>query len=71
MPDLCMCAGNCPRKYNCYRYMAKPNQYGQTYSSLESVCISENYKEFIPYKEKYTLNHFIMDEIRKKNNKTN
>ena len=71
MPDICMCTGNCPVSENCYRYMAEPNKYGQTYSSLEDVCLSNNYSELIPYENKenkisYTLEDFIMDEIRKK-----
>ena len=51
MPDICMCTGNCPVNENCYRYMAKPNPYGQTYSMLEPVCMSEGYSELIPYRE--------------------
>ena len=50
MPDLCMCAGNCPVSTYCYRYMAEPNPYGQTYSALEEVCIPNDYSEIIPYK---------------------
>lgn len=70
MQDICMCTGNCPVSENCYRYMAEPNKYGQTYSSLEDVCLS-NYSELIPYENKenkisYTLEDFIMDEIHKK-----
>ena len=50
MPDICMCTGNCPVKENCYRYMAIPNPYGQTFSCLESICIPNGYSELIPYK---------------------
>ena len=75
MPDICMCTGNCPVSENCYRYMAEPNKYGQTYSSLEDICLPNNYSELIPYEEKdvvdYTLDDFIMDEINKKKNETN
>ena len=76
MSDLCMCTGNCPIKEYCLRYMVKPNPYGQTYSCLESVCIPNDYNDFIPYDESirkeekrisYTLEDFIMDKIRKKN----
>ena len=49
MSDICMCTGNCPVSDNCYRYMAIPNTYGQTYSSLESICIPNDYSELIPY----------------------
>lgn len=77
MPDITMCTGNCPVSENCYRYMAKPNKYGQTYSSLEDVCLPNNYSELIPYENKeenkisYTLEDFIMNEIRKKESETN
>lgn len=73
MPDITMCTGNCPVKENCYRYMAEPNKYGQTYSSLEDICLANGYSELIPYEDKedenvisYTLDNFIIDEIFKK-----
>ena len=74
MADITMCTGNCSVKESCYRYMAEPNKYGQTYSSLENVCLP-TYSEFIPYEGKentisYTLDDFIMDEIIKQK-KTN
>ena len=50
MPDITMCTGNCPVKENCYRYMAIPNPYGQSYSMLEPVCLPDGYSELIPYK---------------------
>lgn len=32
MADISMCKGtDCPMKNNCYRYTAKPNEYGQYY----------------------------------------
>lgn len=70
MPDITLCTGNCPIKEHCYRYMAEPNKYGQSYSSLEDVCLPNNYSELIPYEEKegmvnYTLDDFIIDEINK------
>lgn len=70
MADICMCTGNCPINENCYRYMAEPDSYGQTYSSLESICIPNDYEMLIPYENKqnkinYTLEDFILDEIRK------
>lgn len=81
MSDICLCTGNCPIKEYCYRYMAEPNKYWQTYSALESVCIPNNYAELIPYQNNikedenkyinYTLEDFILNEIRKKNNETN
>ena len=39
MADLCMCTGDCPISEYCYRYMATPNPYGQSFSNLEDICI--------------------------------
>ena len=47
MADITMCTGNCPVKENCYRYMATPNDCWQTYSSLEDICLPNNYSELI------------------------
>lgn len=34
MPDIAMCTGGtCPRKQKCYRYIAVPDEYAQTYFS--------------------------------------
>ena len=74
MPDLCMCTGKCPVSDYCYRYMAIPNPYGQTYSCLEAECIPDNYSLLIPYNKSikedeedrsidYTLEDFLLDEI--------
>ena len=78
MADICMWTGNCSISEYCYRYMAEPNPYGQTYSSLESVCIPDDYAEFIPYEKNiqeqnkiYTLDEFILEQIRKNNKETN
>jgi hypothetical protein len=63
--------------------MKESRSYGQTYSALEDICIPNNYAEFIPYKESikkeniiteeisYTLDDFIMDELRNKKSETN
>ena len=69
MDDVTMCTSNCPISDNCYRYMAEPNKYDQTYSFLESECIPKEYDLFIPYEIKeqnitYTLDDFILDEIK-------
>lgn len=73
MPDICMCTGDCPISEYCYRYMATPNPYGQTFSNLEDVCLPNGYSELIPYKnkiqednKKYTLEEFVLEQIRKK-----
>lgn len=32
MPDITMCMdNNCQSRFQCYRYMAKPNEYRQSY----------------------------------------
>ena len=76
MADITLCTGNCPIKENCYRYMAIPNPYGQTFSCLESICIPNGYSELIPYQKNiqkeenqkginYTLDDFLLEEIHK------
>ena len=78
MSDITMCTGNCPIKEYCYRYMATPNPYGQSFSNLEDVCIPNDYAELIPYRNKikqddekiegYSLEDFILNEINKNEN---
>ena len=68
--DLCMCSGKCPISEYCLRYMGEANPYYQTYSALESVCIPNNYAEWIPYDE--TINHsFILNDFTLNEIKTN
>lgn len=43
MPDIAMCPGiQCETKNNCYRYRAKPEEFGQTYADFrpdkEGIC---------------------------------
>lgn len=36
MPDIAMCQNNvCPHAKNCYRYMAKPDEYWQSYMKFD------------------------------------
>lgn len=36
MPDISMCNNKkCKMRYKCFRYMAKPNQYRQSYVSFK------------------------------------
>lgn len=36
MPDISMCANReCPLRETCYRYVAKPNEYRQSYAKFE------------------------------------
>jgi hypothetical protein len=45
MPDIAMCASaTCPLKYNCYRFMAEPNPYRQSYIERDP----ETCKEYWP-----------------------
>ena len=78
MPDITMCTGNCPVNEFCYRYMAKPNPYWQSYSMLEPVCLPDGYSELIPYnrnikkeeKERevdYSFADILLAEIHKLN----
>lgn len=47
MPDIAMCIGKgCPKKNNCYRYTATPDQWGQSYCDFENTCPKNNYKDF-------------------------
>ena len=83
MPDisLCMCTGSCPISNYCYRNTAVANPYGQTYSRLEEVCLSneENkYSEFIPDtkriredEENLSFNDILLAEVHKLIDKTN
>jgi hypothetical protein len=51
MPDITMCDSvECPRKNECYRYMAKPSEYRQAYSAFQCFksCTETDY--FIPIK---------------------
>jgi hypothetical protein len=35
MPDISMCLNkNCPSRFCCYRYMAKPSEFRQTYGGF-------------------------------------
>ena len=78
MPDISMCTGKCVISDYCYRYTAKPNPYGQTYSFLEEVCVPNDYKEFIPDEkrikedeERLSLDNVLLKEIHKLMDETN
>ena len=47
MNDITMCQNeNCERKLECYRYMAVPDDYWQSFSQYEYICYKdENNKE--------------------------
>ena len=41
MPDISMCNGKkCPKKKQCYRYMAIPDRY-QSYAMFEESCLKD------------------------------
>ena len=80
MPDICMCTGNCPISNYCYRNTAVANPYGQTYSRLEEVCLTDQnkYSEFIPDtkrikedEENLSFHDILLAEIHKLEDKTN
>ena len=38
MPDITMCEGtDCPHKENCYRYIAEPSEFRQSYFSIPPI----------------------------------
>jgi len=44
MPDITMCSGkNCPLKEKCYRFLATPNEYAQSY--FESAPYNDGVKD--------------------------
>lgn len=80
MPDICMCTGNCPVSNYCYRNTAVANPYGQTYSRLEEICLSneKKYSEFIPDtkrikedEEELSFNDILLAELHKLMDETN
>ena len=45
MPDIAMCLNEeCPRKAECYRYMARPSEYRQSYMAFKA----EGCEDFVP-----------------------
>jgi hypothetical protein len=50
MPDISMCWGKeCPFKESCYRYVAKPNEYRQSYFVEPPYRVVEGMCEFFMY----------------------
>ena len=40
MPDITMCVGTgCPLRETCYRYMAEPNEYRQSFADFTAKVI--------------------------------
>lgn len=47
MPDITMCMSkNCPKKNECYRSMAKPDKYYQSYADYGKNLLRKCYKYF-------------------------
>lgn len=47
MPDITMCMSkDCPKKNECYRYIAKPDKYYQSYADYEKICLENDYIYF-------------------------
>lgn len=43
MPDITMCTGgDCPLKLNCYRFMAVPNEFWQSYMAPKYIFNRES-----------------------------
>lgn len=54
MPDITMClTRTCPKRNQCYRYMAKPDRY-QSYANYTELCIKEIEKSeyYLPLKRR-------------------
>jgi hypothetical protein len=48
MPDIAMCQDHdCPMRTQCYRYVAKPNEYWQTYADFQRPKDAERCENFI------------------------
>ena len=65
MPDISMCSGNnCKLKENCYRYLATPNPYWQSYFSNPSLEEDKSCKYFwnSSYEQNYNLQYKDEDE---------
>lgn len=61
MPDISMCRNKeCKKKYDCYRYMAVPNPWRQSFASFTH----EDCEYFWPLKDASTKVHTI-DEVKK------
>ena len=59
-PDISMCKNKtCPLRNTCYRFIAKPNPWAQTYSDFrwkseeEGKVTCEDYWDSAPYKSNY------------------
>ena len=51
MPDISMCLNKeCPLKDNCYRYVAKPSEFRQSYSEFKYNNGCDYYWEFVECK---------------------
>lgn len=60
MVDYCMCpGGGCPIKSKCYRFIAKPDEYGQAYFK------EPQYITMVVDEEKYKIHgcHYFENEI--------
>ena len=48
MPDITMCLNDgCPLRNDCYRFMAEPNEYRQSYARFECSEKAEHFLEMI------------------------
>jgi hypothetical protein len=62
MPDITMCSGTgCPIKSTCYRYRAKPSEYGQSY--FMGVPIKDGKCEYYWKLDNFTLPLVLTDTL--------
>lgn len=61
MPDIAMCENNnCKRRKECYRFMAKPDQYRQAYGVFDH----EHCEYFVEYYPPTGVEEEQLDKIR-------
>lgn len=52
MPDISMCPGhNCPKKEECYRFIAIPSEYWQAYFVSPPFCDEKECEFLLPVEE--------------------
>jgi len=52
MPDIAMCTGtNCPLRSNCYRHLATPSEFRQSWGGFSYNTVSKSCSHFWDYKQ--------------------
>ena len=61
MPDITMCMSkDCSKKNECYRSIAKPDKYYQSYADYGKICLENDYKYFWETLSKERINQQII-----------